>query len=147
MSDDKGSGQISEWNEGDYKNLRLHKAQEIINASTLNPLGKMNLFGINKLGYRFWFDGIDMLFGEGMSKYSPDEVKEIEKLREEVENLIESNPASKNFTNWKGEKGESIHYDKWKPIKKKLREFEYKVKKYNDNHGLSTRNREEDEGL
>ena len=79
MSDNFGKGQISEWNEGDYKNLRLHKAQEIINASTLNPLGKMNLFGITKIGYRFWFDGIDMLFGEGMSKYSSDEVKDIEK--------------------------------------------------------------------
>ncbi len=140
-------GETSEWNEGDYKNLRLHKAQEIINASTLNPLGHMNLFGINKLGYRFWFDGIDMLFGEGMSKYSSDEVKDIEKLREDVEKLIESNPASKNFMNWKGEKGKSIHYNNWIEIKKKLREFEYKVKKYNDQHGLSTRNKDEDEGL
>ena len=147
MSGDKGQGQISEWNEGDYKNLRLHKAQEIINAATLNPLKPIILFDMKKYGYEFWFDGINILFGEGISKYGETEVTEVEKIRDEIEELMEKDPAHKNFSNYNGQTGYSIHPDKWTPIKKKLREFEYKVKKYNDEHGLSTRNKDDDEGL
>ena len=82
---DNSKGEMSEWNEGDYKNLRLHKAQEIINAGSLSPTKQIILFGIMKFGYEFIFDGINILYGEGMSKYSSDEVIEIDKLRDDVE--------------------------------------------------------------
>ena len=139
-------GQISEWNEGDYKNLRLHKAQEIINFASIDPFKKLNFFGTIIFGYKAWFEGINILFREGKAKYSETEFGEVKKLREEIETLLSENEICKEFEE-RGRRVISINLNNWKEIKKKLNDYEDKVYMYNDSHGLSTRNREEDEGL
>ena len=36
--DDEGS--VSGWHEGNFKNIRLHEAQQLINTGKINPLGR-----------------------------------------------------------------------------------------------------------
>lgn len=140
-------GAVSQWNEGELKNLRLHKANEIINFAILNPLKKLSLFGgqIEGFGYELWFKGIQMLFGEGSEKYSSNEKKEIEKIRDEIETIIETQKISYESGNNSGARIIGVYNAPWVKLRKKLREFEYEVKRCNSMHGLSTRNKEEDD--
>lgn len=149
MIEETPKGKYSEWNEGDYKNLRLHQAQEIINRSQINPLIKISVdeSGIRKYGYEFWYAGINILFGEGMQKYNQTEYDEVTKLRDEIEKLIDETDICK-ITEGIKNRTTCINIDNWKTLRKKLREFEHKVKHYNDEHGLSTRNKTDyDDGL
>lgn len=142
---DYNEGSISEWNEGNFKNLRLHEAQEIIN------LGKVNPFSLSEdettWNYLLWKAGIDILYGEGESKYSGEEKEEIDKIRDLIDSLIYFKPPfktiiTKNYDG--GKKNYLIINENQERIKKFLRLYERQVKYYNDKHGLSTRNKEED---
>ena len=139
-------GQISEWNEGDYKNLRLHKAQEIINFASIDPFKKLNFLGTILFGYKAWFEGINILFREGKAKYSETEFNEVKKLKKEIEGLFSTNEICTESVT-RGRATISIDLKNWEKIKERIDEYEDKVYMYNDSHGLSTRNREEDEGL
>ena len=60
--DESGNGSVSEWNEGNFKCIRLHEAQELIN------LGKVNPFAYSRertaWNHQVWKAGIDILYGE-----------------------------------------------------------------------------------
>jgi hypothetical protein len=144
MVDDSNKGLISAWNEGDYKNLRLHRAQNMINIASMSPFAKITLYDISMYGYEFWLQGINSLFREGKSKYSGEEFKEVVKLREECEKLINNNKISFPV-NGLDKKGYGYFPDKWKELKQKLQEYEDKVYFYNESHGLSTRNIDDEE--
>jgi hypothetical protein len=128
-------GEISEWNEGNFKSMRLHQAQELINYSKVNPFGRT----VNKWNYELWFVGIDIMLGEGIQKYNESESTISLDLKKEVEELmgkekicfISSNNLRKIVT---------INIEPWKKLKVKLEELEYLIKRYNDKHGLSTKN-------
>ena len=141
---DSKKGEYSEWNEGDYKNLRLHKAQEMINLSSVAPMEKINFFDIKKYGYELWFDGINILFGEGMQKYGEDEYKKVVGLRNAIEEFIRTKRVCYPITNQYKQKGMGVNMENLKDLKMLLRDYEYLVKVYNDKHGLSTRNRDDD---
>ena len=146
FSSGKGSGQISEWNEGELKSLRLHKAQEIINFASITPFKKLDFFGYPVYGYKVWFEGINILFREGKAKYSPDEFKEVKQLRDMIDELINADEFCVEYKHIT-KKGLVVTNEKWNQLKKLLNDYEDKVYFYNDQHGLSTRNKEYDEGL
>lgn len=131
MTDTNFKGEISEWNEGNFKSLRLHQAQEIINFCTMNPFKKNG----NEWNYKIWFNAIVVLFKEGMQKYSTSEYTETNKLKDDTEEALNKfSGITKNSNGYK------IDMKQWTELKKKLEEFEYKAKSLNDKHGLSTRN-------
>lgn len=133
-------GNVSQWNEGNLKSLRLHEAQELINLSKMNPLKKVN----GSWNFQMWIEGINILFGEGYSKYSDDEKKYVTKEKEILDLILERFPIIKFYVPHSFEDPEEtevqIDYDNWKRVKKKIEFFEEIVKKFNDEHGLSTRN-------
>ena len=139
--EDKDSGSISEWNEGNFKNLRLHEAQEMINVGKVNPFSLSE--DKQSWNYEMWKAGIDILFGEGKAKYSDEESEEVEKVKELLERFLELRVPFKLIT----EHSFGTKRDRFIPIKdnqKKIKEvmemYESIVKKYNDEHGLSTKN-------
>lgn len=145
MEKDTSFGSISEWNEGNFKTLRLHESQELIN------MGKMNPFEYSEDGtkwnYVIWKSGIDILYGEGQSKYGEPEIKEIDCIKTLSENLIELFPPFKILRESKyfGNENKFIPIKKnQSKIKKYLELYEKQVKIYNDAHGLSTRNKDDD---
>ncbi len=127
-------GDVSEWNEGNFKSMRLHQAQMLINNSKINPFMKTN----NKWAYELWYVGIDIMFGEGQQKYNQPEINKVKEVKKEVEDLMEEQICS--IINNETRRGVSVQIAKWKILKEKLEEFEYLVKSYNDKHGLSTKN-------
>lgn len=128
-------GEESEWNEGNYKSFRLHIAQSIINNAKMQPFKKIE----GEWNFKNWFNGIVVLFEEGMQKYSPKEYDEVKKLKEEVLELIEANNICSEQSTSRN-KIITFNAKKWKELKEKIETFEYKAKYYNDQHGLSTRN-------
>lgn len=138
-------GVISKWNEGDLKNLRLHDAQVKINDSKVNPFSYSHEF--MNWNYLNWKGGIDVLFGEGMSKYSDTEVEEVVRIKNIIETFLElRTPFKKIYGSEEGKKIEKfipVKEDQHK-IKEYLELYEKIVKKYNDAHGLSTGNIEVD---
>ena len=144
-----GDGSISEWNEGNLKSLRLHEAQEMINFGKINPLQLSN-DGVN-WNFDMWISGIDILCGEGQAKYGEDELVEILKIKELVELRKKWFPPSRvivNHTIGNSVKQHIINTENWESLKKLINLYEHKTKLFNDEHGLSTRNRDDfDDGL
>ena len=133
---EENKGQISEWNEANFKSMRLHEIQEIINVCTLYPFKRTN----DEWNFKLWFNSIVVLFKEGMSKYAPSEYKSCSVLKKQTEALMNSFPLRSS------EGRVTVNPNQWEVLKTQLELFEYKVKLYNDKHGLSTRNRQS-EGL
>lgn len=145
MKKEDDVGSISEWNEGNFKNLRLHEAQQLIN------MGKINPFGMSENGtswnYQVWKSGIDILYGEGQSKYSEGEIDEIDNIQELIETILRIKPPFKTITehSYIGTNNNFVPItENQRKIEKFLKLYEKKVKEYNDAHGLSTRNKDED---
>jgi len=140
---EEDKGRVSEWNEGNFKSKRLHDAQEVINQAKSNPLSwiYVKVWNMENWGYKLWFHASDVVFGEGQQKYSNKEKAELDKLKGEVETLINKpfiNPITHAYK--RGPVGYSVDMKSWLILKLKLENFEYLSKKYNDQHGLSTRN-------
>lgn len=139
-------GNISEWNEGNFKNIRLHEAQEMINKGKVTPFNFLE--DEMKYGYQLWEGGITILYDEGVSKYSTEEKKEVDSVKSFVDNYIEFKPPFKYIIRRSIEESSTIpvsNKENQTKLKKILRMYEYIVKRYNDEHGLSTRNKEEDD--
>lgn len=130
------SGDVSEWNEGNFKTLRLHQAQVLINESKLNPFNQV--FGM--WGFMAWFRGGIILFGEGMDKYSSSEMEEVVALKKYIEDFLEEKFVCSTIKDAGKPVGVNINKENWKKLREKLELFEYKIKSFNNKHGLSTRN-------
>jgi len=141
-------GQVSEWNEGNFKNLRLHEAQEMINIHKINPLKPI---GFNRYHYHLWISAVNVLYGEGQSKYSDDEIKEINILKLDLDVSLAIYPPNLlvYYDSISGKKKKSVFSNKnWMKIREKIENYESRVKYFNELHGLSTRNVDYDlEGL
>jgi hypothetical protein len=143
----RNEGSVSEWNEGNFKNLRLHEAQELINTGKMNPLKNFD----NSWNYEQWIDGITILYGEGNSKYSDKEIIIVEKTKEIIfARILLYPPFSKSIQVKFGKKKveNKLNYANWNFLRKLIEVYEKQVKYFNDIHGLSTRNYDyDDEGL
>lgn len=138
------SGSISEWNEGTFKNIRLHEAQEMINVGKVNPF-EISIDGTN-INYNLWFNGINILYGEGHAKYGDKEIDEVENIKTMIETVLEVFPPFRTeyITTREGDEQNKVPIkNNQLKIKKMLELFETTVKYYNDKHGLSTRNMNE----
>ena len=132
-------GSVSEWNEGNLKSTRLHEAQTIINYAKMNLLAMSG----DSFNYEMWISGIDILYGEGQSKYKEKEIEDVEKVRTIISLLIEYKfPHQVINEETSSGKRQKIMFDKknWQVLKVATELFEKIVKQYNDSHGLSTRN-------
>ncbi len=148
-ADEGNKGSISEWNEGNFKNLRLHEAQELIN------MGKVDPFSYSSEGtswnYQIWKAGIDILYGEGCSKYTTgeeSEIDEVKKIKDFIELFCDTKPPFKQITEHHIDSQQSKfipNIENQRKIKEMLEMYEKIVKQYNDDHGLSTRNKDEDD--
>lgn len=152
-----GEGSLSEWNEGDLKSLRLHQAQNLINNAKINPLGyaleEYSSFGC-MWNYELWIAGIDILFGEGLSKYSEtaskDEIGEIDRIKKLLLDYKKAFPifGQRKIASLGEDKIDFVLIPKnWENLKKIIELFEKRVKQLNDLHGLSTKNQKFGGGL
>lgn len=133
-------GKESEWNEANLKSERLHEAQKIINYSKMNPLGITD----GKYNYIWLAKNIEILMGEGRSKYSPHEKKEVDKLREYVNKSLKFRSPHIPITieTLSGKKQSFVFDSKnFDFLMELLYQFEMLVRDYNDKHGLTTKNK------
>ena len=141
-------GNISEWNEGSFKSMRLHQAQSIINYAKLNLLGR-NEFG-SGFNYNLWITNIDILYDEGKAKYNGKEIEEVDKIKVLTKSLIQIKPPHFQV-HIASVSGHTIRYSlnkkNWDDLEKIAELFETLVRLYNDKHGLSTRNVTKTKGL
>ena len=138
-------GLISEWNEGTFKSTRLHEIQEHINALRLNPLG----FNGGKFNYETMYLILNNLYHEGFSKYADEEVKICDAYMKAIKTIINDNPPTIRVTKQEiGGNSTNLLVDKVKldRLIGFLTDFERLIKKYNDLHGLTTANRDDDMG-
>lgn len=139
-------GQVSEWNEALFKMMRLHRIQTEINVVKMNPL---STYEDGQYNYVVWFNLLKNLYDEGKAKYKTKELEEVDSIKETIEKLMEKCPAHiiKYGVSYGASKARSIiNMDNWKAIKGLLELFETKIKLFNDQHGLSTANKESMDG-
>ena len=140
-------GNVSEWNEAMFKMKRLHVLQTEINRCKMSPLKKHFISG--EWNYIIWFRSVKALYSEGDAKYKASEITEIDKICNAIEVHLEKLPphSTRERATWDNSRTQEI-FDKvkWDMLKKLIELFERKVKKANDDHGLSTANKEDFDG-
>ena len=133
-------GKESEWNEATFKSKRLHDIQELINYLRMNSMGITD----GNWNYVLLLRNIETLYGEGRSKYKDKEKDELDNLKDFINKTLKFMPPHINFKvrTFSSEKGTSnFNQGNFDILMKLLYEFEMKVKDYNDDHGLTTRNK------
>ena len=133
-------GKESEWNEATFKSKRLHDIQELINYLRMNPLG----FTDGKRNYVLLKSTIEALYGEGRSKYESSEKKELDALKIQIDKALKYMPPHIRLksNSFKGIKiSYSFNEKNYEMLMNLLYDFEMKVKDYNDDHGLTTKNK------
>jgi len=145
MKVDSTDGEVSEWNEAVFKMKRLHDIQTEINNSKMDPLSKNDCL-VNLWNFQVWINSVLALYSEGQAKYSDDEIKEVNQIKDLIENYIKKYPiynmVIKQNYSCKKETKPYFSQDNWENIRKLIVVLESKVKLYNDKHGLSTKNQE-----
>jgi hypothetical protein len=132
---------VSDWNEANFKMKRLHDIQERLNFFKRNPKG----FTDGKFNYEWWIKEIELLFGEGQSKYNDTEKKECNRIKKIIETFLSLKAPTRKIivdTAGRSNNGYVFNDESFNILLRWVEEYEDFVKKYNDKHGLSTRNKE-----
>lgn len=135
-------GEMSEWNEGVLKSIRLNSIQILLNNSKVDLTARSLDF--THFNYELWITSIDLLYGEGKAKYSEPEIEEVDKIKELAFKTLKLFPPCTYVIEHKSSgKNKTIIVNKENLDRLiKLGDiFETAVKKYNDKHGLSTKNK------
>jgi len=141
MAETNFSGRDSEWNEASFKSRRLNDIQELINFYKMQLLSKSN----GEWNFMGWHKAIDLLYGEGQSKYGDKEKREVLGQLEIARKLIRSKNicVKKTINTISGKKTVfEFNDDVFEKLYSLLYSIEMKVKDYNDKHGLTTKNKE-----
>lgn len=136
------TGLDSNWNEAMFKMMRIHDCQNLINFYKRNLTARDN----NRFNYENWFIEVKNLFGEGNSKYTNKEFDEVKRVEVLIESMLKNTPGHLIIKEGKfGNSQNKILFNKefYYKIIKLIEDYEYKVKFYNDKHGLSTGNKEQ----
>ena len=134
MSIEKNEGGISEWNDGNFKNIRFHQGSTLSNTGRNDPFRRFD----NKWGYELWFAGVDILFVEGLDKYDEKEITKVKELKKVLNELIKKGIALIIFDSLKRKKV-NINVNNWEKFKEVMEDMEELVRIYNNKHGYSTR--------
>lgn len=140
-------GQVSEWNEAMFKMKRLHELQEEINRCNMMPLIKHPIAG--EWNYIILFRSICSLYSEGNAKYKEVELTELNELKDTIISHMKNCPVHKSASNagYGGGTKQDVYDDSnWDMLRRLLEKMEFLVRKYNDTHGLSTKNAESMDG-
>ena len=107
----------------------------------MNPLGITD----RKFNYEWLLKAIEALYGEGRSKYSDEEKEEVDKLREISLSYFRFFPPHISFINnttfSRGSETFKFNQKNLDILMELLYKFETMVKDYNDEHGLTTKNK------
>ena len=136
------TGLDSNWNEAMFKMMRIHDCQNLINFYKRDLTGREN----NRFNYESWFIEVKNLFGEGNSKYTQKEFEEVQRIESLIVKRLKDFPGHKVIKEGRFSNSNITflcNKDNYEKIIKLIEEYEYKVKFYNDKHGLSTGNKDQ----
>jgi len=135
---------ISEFNELQFKMIRIHKLQDQINELFVNPLSPNLAFG--DYNYNLLVSIIRNLYAEVHSKCTDEEREEINNLLEDIDNLMEDEPPYQQSNHPTGRKA-ILDNDNWKKLRKKIHTLNLKVRGLLDAHGYNPDKNYELDGL
>lgn len=125
---------VSEFNELQFKMIRIHKLQDQINILWVNPT--MMNFGFGTYNYESIYANLQMLYGEVYAKCTPDEIESYENIKNRIDELIENNPPYEIKNHPTGKKP-NFNKDNWKEINNELHKLYLLIRKLLDAHGYS----------
>lgn len=132
---------VSKYNPAALKMSRLNDIGKLINEVKLSPLSYNQEYA--DFNFNIWIRCVNNLLGEIEAKFTEDESKECLKIKKAIETFMKKNLIAER--NNKGEfRIDQVHFE---IIKKHIEMYEYKVKHYQDVHGLDTPNMDDDDGL
>jgi len=125
---------ISEFNELQFKMIRIHKLQDQINELWINPLSPNFSFG--DYNYNLIIAILEDLYSEVHAKCSKEEQDKIKEDFENIEDTIEKNPPYVKG-NHPTSKRASLDMPNWKELKRELKRINLYIRTLLDNHGYS----------
>jgi len=141
---------VSEWHEGTFKTARLHDCQNLINYYKRNLKGRSE----GRFNYENWYIECKNLRDEGDSKYTDGkggEREQCEKMEKLIEKFLEQRSPFISYLAGNMGSGKieyQFNEEYFKDIIELIRKYEQLVKFFNDEHGLSSKNRDDEgEGL
>jgi hypothetical protein len=133
------------FNEAGFVIRRLDILQTRINSVRMNLLYWNNEAGC--YNYMILYSDLCSLLNEVWAKLTDDEKKDIEKLRSTLHKALKTIPPHKLISKEADKSNKvTLNNKSWDMIEQGLIMFEYNIKTYLDNHGLSNPNMD-DEGF
>jgi len=124
---------LSEFNELQFKMIRIHKLQEQINDLWVNPLAANFAFG--EYNYRLLISILQSLYSEVHPKCEEKEKEDIQIMMDEIEDYLEENEPYSS-SNHPTSKKLQLDIDNWKELKKRIIKLNLKVRELLDAHGF-----------
>lgn len=132
----------SEYNELAHKMARLSSLQKTINETWNNPLGlwfnEKVIEDMGRYGFQIIYSCINQLYKEVKSKCKKEEIENTDKLRKEIEEILDKGTESICSKKIIFDKIEyNIDKQKWKELREKIQNFEEVVRVLLDEHGYN----------
>lgn len=130
------------FNQAGFQQIRLDSLLSLADRLAINPTSFNENF--SNYNYEVIFRSLKQVFLNVFSKLTGDELKILNKLKKEIDALLEyKNP----YDSIKRKEGVNLTLNKinWKILDEKLFEFRGELEKAMDNHGLGNPNKEVDE--
>lgn len=134
-------GEISKFNPAQHKMNRINNISEIINECKLN-LEAWN-YQFNDWNFNIYLKSLNILYKEVKPKFSDNEKKHCELIKDSIEMAMIEFPISQRSRN----KWTRIDEFRLSIFKKHIEIYEDVIRSYQDAHGLDTPNMEDDTGL
>ena len=125
---------ISEFNELQFKMMRVHTLQHQINELWINPLSPNLTFG--DYNFNLIISNLESLYAEVYAKCSNDEIETTDKLFANIERKIHETPPYESNCHPTSKKT-SLNKESWFSIKNDIRKLNFHIRKLLDNHGFS----------
>ena len=133
----ENQGEKSLFNEALGQMKRLHELQDQVNFCNSNLL--MFDSDFNKYHYEIKFETVCSLFMEASSKMSTKEIEEAEGLRKDIKYIINDKQILWWVTDDEtGTRTQMFNQEEWIKLEEKLFQFELKVRKYLEEHNLTS---------
>lgn len=135
---------LSEFNELQFKMIRIHKLQDQINELWINALAPNLSFG--DYNFNLIIRNLESLYSEVHAKCGDEEREKADKMFEELDDKIIDAPPFESKNHPTSRKA-SLSEENWKAIKKGIREINFYIRELLDNHGYSPDKDDDTRGL
>lgn len=133
----------AQYNQASYQQLRINDLLQLIDRASINPLAQDQSIGV--YNYQLIFNNLNSLFITTHAKYTEEELKEVQEMKKELQNFINTNPIFQQRLDPRDSSRRTIVFQtaKWNTLWDMILNYRMKIEKLMDVHGFGNPTKED----